>query len=209
MIEIPVGLPPELVPLSWLLGLWRGEGMIEYETGGGLRRHPFRQTVSFRHDGLPYLNYSASLELTEGEEPREGEGDGPEPRVLATETGVWRLDRPQDDGDVGPGCLPPSRPGGLDGAEAVERLRADHGGFDIQATIVHATGVAELYLGSVRGPRIDLASDAVVRPPGAREHTASARMYGLVGGELMWAWDIAALGRPLATHASGRLARVE
>ena len=33
MIEIPVGLPAELVPLSWLLGVWEGTGLVEYEVG--------------------------------------------------------------------------------------------------------------------------------------------------------------------------------
>jgi len=33
-------------------------------------------------------------------------------------------------------------------------------------------------------------------------------MLGLVDGDLLWAWDLAALGRPLATHASARLSRV-
>ena len=35
------------------------------------------------------------------------------------------------------------------------------------------------------------------------------RLYGLVEEHLLWAWDIAALGQDLRTHASGRLARVE
>jgi hypothetical protein len=30
-----------------------------------------------------------------------------------------------------------------------------------------------------------------------------------VEGALLWAWDIAALGNPLASHASARLERVE
>jgi hypothetical protein len=34
-------------------------------------------------------------------------------------------------------------------------------------------------------------------------------MYGLVENDLLWAWDIAALGQELRTHASGRLSRVD
>lgn len=202
MIELPVDVPPELVPLSWLIGVWRGEGMIEYETGGELHRHPIRQTVSFSHDGLPYLNYAASVSLVDGG------GDDPLVSPLTAESGFWRLSRQHGDGDAGPGYLPPSAPPACPDAEAVEGLRAEHGGFEVQASITHAAGVSELYLGSVRGPRIDLATDAVMRAPGAKEHSASTRMYGLVGGELLWAWDIAALGGELATHASGKLARM-
>ena len=34
-------------------------------------------------------------------------------------------------------------------------------------------------------------------------------MFGLVDQHLLWAWDIAALGRSLASHASARLAKVQ
>jgi hypothetical protein len=48
-----------------------------------------------------------------------------------------------------------------------------------------------------------------VRPASAKTYAAASRMYGLVEGHLLWAWDMAALGRDLAAHASARLARVE
>jgi len=86
---------------------------------------------------------------------------------------------------------------------------AEEGGFDIEVSIVHSDGVSELYLGAIRGPRIDVATDAVVRTAGAKVYAAATRMYGLVDGHLLWAWDIAALGRELSSHASARLARVD
>jgi hypothetical protein len=94
-------------------------------------------------------------------------------------------------------------------AESVETLRNDDGGFDLEVSIVHPVGVSELYLGQVKGPRIDLATDAVVRTAGAKPYAAATRLYGLVEGHLLWAWDIAALGQDLRTHASARLAKVE
>jgi hypothetical protein len=94
-------------------------------------------------------------------------------------------------------------------AKSVEALRNASGGFDLDVSILHPGGVSELYLGQVKGPRIDLSTDAVLRSANAKEHTASTRMYGLVDKHLLWAWDIAALGQSLTTHASGRLARVE
>ena len=74
---------------------------------------------------------------------------------------------------------------------------------------MHPGGVAELYLGQVKGPRIDLATDAVMRTQGAKHYSAATRLYGLVDAHLLWAWDIAALGQDLRTHASGRLAKVD
>ena len=135
------------------------------------------------------------------------DSDGKTP--LVTETGYWRLSRPQGDGDPGPGMLPPRGERPFTSAAAVETLRNRDGGFDIEVSLVHPGGVVELYLGQVTGPRIDLATDAVLRTMGAKPYVAATRLYGLVDNHLLWAWDIAALGQDLRTHASGRLARVE
>ncbi|WP_308467727.1 nitrobindin family protein [Rathayibacter soli] len=198
MIEIPSGLSSELVPLSWLLGVWEGTGVIDYKIGANRVQHAFGQRISFSHDGLPFVNYSAfSWQLDDDATP------------LAAETGYWRLHRPRVDGDPGPGMLPPTGTPPFTDAEAVERLRSEGGGFDIEAMIVHPEGVSELYFGSVAGPRIDLATDAVMRTSGAKDYAAATRMYGLVESHLLWAWDIAALGQDLRTHASARLARVQ
>jgi hypothetical protein len=93
-------------------------------------------------------------------------------------------------------------------ADAVETLRNARGGFDLEVSIVQPGGVSEVYVGEVNGPRIDLATDAVMRTAGAKDYAAATRLYGLVDEHLLWAWDIAALGQDLRTHSSGRLARV-
>jgi hypothetical protein len=94
-------------------------------------------------------------------------------------------------------------------ADEVETLRTLNGGFEIEVSIVHPSGISEIYIGEVAGPRIDLATDVVMRTESAKEYTAATRLYGLVDAHLLWAWDIAALGQDLRNHASGRLARVE
>jgi hypothetical protein len=91
----------------------------------------------------------------------------------------------------------------------VEKLRNKSDGFDIEVSVLHPGGVSELYLGQVKGPRIDLATDAVMRSASAKNHSASTRLYGLVDNHLLWAWDIAALGQELTSHASARLAKVD
>ena len=202
MIELPVDLPAELVPLSWLIGVWEGSGVIDYKVGDDSVTHEFGQRVSFSHDGLPYLNYTSSTWLFPSDE-------GEVPSALAAETGYWRLARPLGQGDPGPGLLPARGEPRYPDAEAVETLRNDAGGFDLEVGIVHPGGVSELYLGQVKGPRIDLATDAVMRAAGAKEYAAATRLYGLVENHLLWAWDIAALGQDLRTHASARLAKVD
>jgi hypothetical protein len=200
VIEIPTGLPAELVPLSWLIGVWEGTGVIDYAVGDENVSQEFGQRISFSHDGLPFLNYSSYTWLL---------GDEVEGQPLTSETGYWRLARLHIEGDVGPGMLPGAGPRPFNTAQSVETLRNSAEGFDIEVSIVHPTGISELYLGQVKGPRIDLATDAVVRTQSAKEYAAATRIYGLVDNHLLWAWDIAALGQDLRTHASARLAKAD
>lgn len=202
MISLPSGLPPELVPLSWLLGVWEGSGVIDYTIGDDSVQAEFGHRISFSYDGLPYLNYNSYTWLIE-------EGAEEAPRPLVTETGYWRLSRALTDSDAGPGMLPGRGAPAFPDAESVETLRNAAGGFDIEVSLVHPDGVSELYLGQVKGPRIDLATDAVMRTAAAKDYAAATRLYGLVDDHLLWAWDIAALGRELGSHASARLARAE
>jgi len=196
-------VPAEIAPLSWLLGVWEGTGVIDYAIGDEHRSAEFGQRVAFSHDGLPYLNYAASSWLL---------GDGgrdDDPLMHVAESGYWRIARPLGEGDPGPGMLPATAPRPYTSAEEVEGLRNARGAFDLEVSIVHPNGVSELYLGEVKGPRVDLATDAVVRTASAKEYAGATRLYGLVEGHLLWAWDMAALGQELRTHASARLARLE
>ncbi|CAN5187383.1 FABP family protein [soil metagenome] len=198
MIELGADVPTELVPLSWLLGLWEGTGVVNYTVGEDTRALEFGQRVSFSHDGLPYLNYTSYTWLLD---------EDLTPHI--TETGYWRLSRPAAEGDPGPGMLAGVGARPYPTAESVESLRNAEGGFDIEVALVHPGGISELYIGQVKGPRIDLATDAVMRTATAKEYVAATRIYGLVDSHLLWAWDIAAFGQELKTHASGRLARVD
>ncbi|MGZ0713059.1 FABP family protein (plasmid) [Coraliomargarita sp. W4R53] len=200
MLDLPTDLPAELAPLSWLLGVWEGTGVIDYETDGHHFAGEFTHRVSFSHDGGAYLNYSASAWL-------HGEDDAR--TSLVAEVGFWRLAIPATDTDAGPGLLSPRNVATPRTVDDIEALRNAAGGFDIEVALVQSDGGSELYLGQIAGPRVDIASDAVVRPSGAKPYTAASRMYGLVDNHLLWAWDIAAVGHELASHASARLARAE
>lgn len=200
MFDLPSDLHPDLVPLSWVLGVWEGTGVIDYEADGRHFSGEFAHRVSFSHDGGAYLNYTGHAWL---------EGEDASRAALVSETGYWRLARPALDSEPGPGLLTAPAAPAVRTADDVEVLRNAAGGFDIEALIVHSDGVSEIYLGQVSGPRVDISTDFVVRTAGARAYTAASRMYGLVEGHLLWAWDIAALGGELASHASARLAKVQ
>ncbi|MFP3548623.1 heme-binding beta-barrel domain-containing protein, partial [Rhizobium sp. SIMBA_035] len=58
------------------------------------------------------------------------------------------------------------------------------------------------------GPQIQLSTDMVMRGSHSKEYTAATRIFGLVDGNLLWRWDVAASGKALEAHASAFLHRV-
>ena len=78
----------------------------------------------------------------------------------------------------------------------------------LEVVLAHPTGITEIYVGEVAGTKIELATDAVVRTATAKEVTAGRRLYGLIGADLGWAYDMAAVGQPLQSHVSAQLKRV-
>ncbi|MBS0024402.1 FABP family protein [Microbacterium paraoxydans] len=200
MIELPTDLPADLAPLAWLIGVWEGTGVIDYPVGEERLQGEFTHRVSFSHDGGPFLNYAATATFT---------GDEQSVSIpLTAESGFWRLARPAAATDAGPALLPPTAAPVARTVDDVEELRAPNGAFPLEVSIARSDGVVEYYLGEINGPRVDLSSDAIVRGAGTKEYGSASRMYGLVDGHLLWAWDISALGTPLRAHASARLARV-
>jgi THAP4-like, heme-binding beta-barrel domain len=103
----------------------------------------------------------------------------------------------------------------LDEAGTMVRPLATESGFwrpapdgGVEVTLAHPTGYSEVWIGTVEGTRVQLHTDVVARTATAKEYTAGQRLYGLVDGELLWAFDMAAVGHPLQPHLSGRLKRV-
>jgi hypothetical protein len=77
----------------------------------------------------------------------------------------------------------------------------------VELILAHPTGIAEIYLGQVTGTRIDLGTDVVARTSSAKEVAAGRRLYGLVGEDLAYAYDMAAVGQSLQPHLSAQLKR--
>jgi hypothetical protein len=77
----------------------------------------------------------------------------------------------------------------------------------LEVVLAHPTGFVEIYYGDVTGAKIELTTDAVVRTATAKEYTAGQRLYGLVEGELLWTFDMAAVGEAMQSHIWGRLQR--
>ena len=194
MFVLPEGLPIELTPLSFLIGKWEGSGVIvanetEYE---------FHQRIEFSHDGQGSLTYVSTVSL-----------DDEAKTQLPSELGYWRIARPREAFDHGPALIPGVGETTIKTHEDLERYRNETKGFDLEVSTLHPGGVAELYTGYVKQAQIHLASAHGVAFEGAKTYRHSTRIYGLVEGALLWAWDIALLGGELKSHASARLERVE
>lgn len=193
MFELPEGLPIELTPLAFLVGTWEGTGIIAIDG----EEHEFSQKIEFAHDGSSALTYISSAKLNDDSAT-----------ALPSELGYWRVERPRNDFDYGPGLIPGKGENPLTDYEAMETYRAEHGGYNIEVSTLHPGGMAELYRGWVRSARIEIASAHGVAFEGAKTYRHSTRMYGLVEGALLWAWDIALPGGDLKSHASARLEKV-
>jgi hypothetical protein len=198
--SIPDDLAPEVYPLAWLLGTWRGEGVLAYP---GIEETPIVQTAVVDHDGGPYLRYTSTIRTNDVAAPdtvpddlvddATGQGSAEQRAsaqapsdddlpIWSTETGYWRV--------------PPERPEGLPDDR-----------FPVEVLLSDPAGHLALYLGAVGNGRIDLASDLIARTPSAAAVNAATRMYGLVEGRLLWVWEIAAFGHPLQSYVSASLDR--
>lgn len=196
--ELPYDLTPELAPLSWLIGSWEGQGRLG---DGAEGTEIFYQRVDFTENGLPFLEYRAESWICEE--------DGTLLRPLTVESGFWQVDRPRRDGDVGPGMVPADVVPAYRSAEDVESLRGEDEAFGLTATITHPGSMSELYYGRIKGPQLQLATDAVLRGSAAGEYHRATRMAGLVNNQLFWRWDTAAAEEhDLEAHASAILDRM-
>ena len=112
----------------------------------------------------------------------------------AGSTGTSVTPGPADSEDAPEG----TRTGPLIPVTALELVSADPAGH------------VAVWEGWIRGPRAQVGTQAVGRTRTSAPVTEMTRMFGLVGGDLMWTQDMAAFGvQELRTYASGRLGRVE
>lgn len=187
--SLPDDLAPELYPLAWLLGNWQGFGMLGYE---GIPERAIVTEMAIDHDGGPYLRVVSTIWTADaglsGPTNHEmtgaaGFGQLVKDTQWATETSYFR---PVN-------------------AEATERATR----VELEVVTADPAGQLSLWVGAAEGPRIDLSTDAVISAPSAVRVSGSTRMFGLVESDLLWAWDLAAFGHPLAPYASARLSRAE
>lgn len=194
VFALPENLAPECYPMAWLLGSWRGFGMLGYTD---IDDAWFVQESIFEHDGGPYLRQTSTIwlagsqaEVSQAMPGEEGYQRLTKGQWWSTETAYWR-------------AVPVAA--SEDDAATDQPAKV---GAELEVMCVDPAGHLSLYVGAVKGPRIDLVTDAVVQTPTAVPLTAATRMYGLVQGDLLWTQDMAAFGQEMRPYLSARLTRV-
>lgn len=188
-INLDVNLPPSLYPLAWIMGRWEGKGGVTlHEEDGSSTGRLIEQTLVCAANDDGTMSWSARTEMVDSPAPLPptsvfvGQNDAPAPEasgslertLLMKEKGTWRVGDPLPGQDV----------------EAARRAKPGSPesiiSYAVTATFETANGPVE-WVGEIRGPRIRLA-----QVPG-QEAVAGVeraeRMFGYVGGRLMWLWE--------------------
>lgn len=87
--RMTAALHPKLEHLEFLVGEWRGLGVVGYPT---IEESRFEQEITFSHDGRPFLAYTSRSWLVDDQ--------GERIRPAATETGFWRPGKESRDVEV-------------------------------------------------------------------------------------------------------------
>ncbi|GAA2137972.1 FABP family protein [Nocardioides koreensis] len=77
----------------------------------------------------------------------------------------------------------------------------------VEVLLTHNTGFVEIWYGHAGDGKLEIATDAVARTESAKEYTGGKRLYGNVEGDLLYAYDMAAVGQELQPHLWARLQR--
>ena len=93
-----------------------------------------------------------------------------------------------------------------DGAIETGFIRAKPEGR-VEVVLAHHTGFVEVWYGHAEGGKLEISTDAVARTETAKEYVAGHRLYGNVEGDLLYAYDMAAMGQELQPHLWARLQR--
>lgn len=90
-------------------------------------------------------------------------------------------------------------------------------GDSIEALLTYSTGHTELMIGSntvtqihdavIIGARAEFKTDVAIGTETAKSYVAGERLYGLIGEDLGWTFDMAAVEQEMQNHLSAQLRR--
>jgi hypothetical protein len=100
------------------------------------------------------------------------------------------------------------RPGAME-TGFIRSALVEPGKARLEVVLAHNTGMAEVWYGEAADGRLEIATRGVGRTETAKEYVAGHRLYGNVQGQLMYAFDMKAMGQELQPHLWAQLNRVE
>lgn len=100
------------------------------------------------------------------------------------------------------------RPGAMETGFIRSKL-LEPGKARIEVVLAHQSGIADVWYGEAADGKIEIATRGVGRTETAKEYVAGHRLYGNVNGQLMYAYDMKAMGQELQPHLWAQLNRVE
>ena len=77
----------------------------------------------------------------------------------------------------------------------------------VELLLAHNIGFSEIWYGAAEGGKLEMHTAGVSFTETAKEVNAGSRMYGNVEGDLLYAYDMAAVGEELQPHTWARLQR--
>ncbi|OAP85754.1 hypothetical protein A4H34_00710 [Peptidiphaga gingivicola] len=188
VFSIPEGLAPETYPMAWIVGSWKGAGVLEYE---GVEASAYLHELTVDNDdGGPCLRIESQVWLAQEEA---GAVDREEPGLSAysrlTKDSLW------------------TRSSGF--VRAAPGTEKHDGATVLEAVSANPAGHAITWAGLIDGPRLQFAADAIASVPTAAAFEGAKIVAGLVQSDLFYAYDIAAFGHEMRTYMAGRLSRDE
>ncbi|MCF2706048.1 FABP family protein [Arcanobacterium haemolyticum] len=187
VFQIPENIAPECYPMAWLMGEWRGGGVLEYE---GVDAAAYVHEISIDNDNAgPWLRFRSDVWLAQ---ESAGAVDKEVPGVHTyrelTKGDVWSS---------------------LTGFIRVTPNESTRDGMTLlEATSSSPAGHAVTWAGLIKGPQFQFQADAIAATPTAPELSAGRIMGGMVNSDLMLAYDMAAFGHEMRTYMAGRLSRI-
>ncbi|MCI7551407.1 MAG: FABP family protein [Actinomycetaceae bacterium] len=187
VMRLPSNLAPENYPLAWLIDSWQGGGILQYENvQPAAYVHELRIDAS---DHGPYLHIDSRVWLAE--EPAHAvnkEASGLDTYNSLTKGELWA----QSSGFL---RVDP---------EAVVR---EDGAAQLDATISSPVGTAQVWVGLIKGPQLQLVTDAIARSGSGAQLDAAKLVAGYVESDLFYAYDMEAFGFEMQPYIAGRLSR--
>lgn len=231
MFEIPVDIPEAVAPLAWLLGRWQGWGTrsLAGSLSSSVAGSSSVTAQNVAQADLPERGEAPILHdlvfAVDGDRVKqthtwyEAVADGDYDPLWSAEQGLTHLVAGESLGEetvlwrVDPASIARSH------MVIDPNVQPE---FDLELESTDSCGLLTSWTGLAIGPRISLRSQKISRQTGAGQAAEAVdaaagspkmvsreRMFGLVSGELMFAYDVQLAQGEGHTEFTGRLQRVE